>query len=390
LPLQLVALVDELWSGVAFSGAPSIEREFALSHRAYVAFVFVGPILVAALVESAVALLSDVWGRRRLVVAGQAALSAALFFSASSKNAWGLSVGLALAGAASGVACGAAQAFLVASNPQKADRTMVRWTLFAAIGDVFTPLVAASGIALGHSYRGVMAAIAIVVAMQCAGTAVVASEPLSESGRAPTAVAEPVRLALARAVRRIELWVWLFAAATCTLLDELVVALVALRLERDRGLGEALAAAAPVTFCAGSVLGVALTDGLVARHGRRRVLVLSGVFCALAIAGVLVPGSVLVSCLAFFFVGVMSAPHHALALAQAYDLLPNRPGTVQAIGQTFVLVDIVAPLALGFVADRFGLGPAIACLVVQPAVIVVCAGVFQRATPAGRSIEPSA
>jgi MFS transporter, FSR family, fosmidomycin resistance protein len=320
-----------------------------------------------------VALWSDAAQRRWLVLAGQSGLAAALLVTAWSHSAWGLSIGLALAGAASGVACGAAQAMLLAANGQTADRVMLRWTLFAAVGDVLTPMVAASAIAFGFSYRGAMVAIAVLVAAQCAGMARLAAEPRGRREPPATGPAQSLASALAVAVRHSRLWVWLFAAASCTLLDEIVVALVALWLERDQGLSDALAAAAPVTFCVGSVLGVALTDSVVARLGGRGVLIVSGVLCALAIAAILAPRHPLLSCIALFLVGVTCAPHHALAMARAYDELPDSPGTVQAIAQWFVLVDVLAPLALGFVADRFGLSAAIASLVLQPAVIVVCA-----------------
>jgi hypothetical protein len=36
-------------------------------------------------------------------------------------------------------------------------------------------------------------------------------------------------------------------------------------------------------------------------------------------------------------------------------------------------VDVVAPLAVGLVADRFGLRAALASLVLQPVVIALCA-----------------
>lgn len=87
------------------------------------------------------------------------------------------------------------------------------------------------------------------------------------------------------------------------------------------------------------------------------------------------------SCVAPLMVGVTCAPHHPLAMARAYGELPDHPGTVQAVGQcasgrhasgpprSVVVVDVVAPLVLGVVADRFGLGVAIGCLLVQPAVI---------------------
>ncbi len=372
-----MTLVDELWSGVAVSGAPSVEDELGLSHRAYVELVFVVPLILAALLEAGVALLSDVWSRRRLVLLGQAGLAAALAFVARTTNGWGLAMGLAVAGAASGVACGAAQATLVVSSPAGADRAMVRWALFAAVGDVLAPLVAAAAIAVGSSYRGAMLAVAVVVSVQCLGSVLRRGDDVWEPPRDSTPP-EPIRTALARASRRGRLWAWLFAAATCTLLDELVVALAALRMANDQGASEVVATAAAVTFAVGSVLGAAVTDAAVARFSSRRVLVASGGVCALALVALLTTQSVLGSCFALLLVGVTCAPHHALSQARAYDELPDHPGTVQAVGRVFVLVDVLAPLGLGVVADRSGLGIALGCLLAQPAVIVACAAIFGR------------
>lgn len=360
---------------MAVTGAASVERELALSHSAYVVFAFAGPLLVAAVLEGGLALLSDVVRRRRLVLAGQAALAAALAFVAWTKSAWGLAIGLAVAGTASGIACAASQALLVAGDPGGTERAMVRWSLFAAIGDVLTPLVTAAAIALGFSYRGAMLAVAAVVVVQCVFLARGGGEPRIVDAE-PTA--EPLRVAIARAVRRPRLWLWLLAAATCTLLDELVVALAALRMVRDQGTGEALAAAAAVTFSAGALAGTALTDRLVSRLGSRRVLLGSAALCAVAVAALLAPRSAIASCAALFVVGVTCAPHHPLAQARAYDEMPDNPGTVQAVGQLFVVVDVVAPIALGLVADRLGLRAALACLALQPVVVAACAALSPR------------
>jgi MFS family permease len=374
--LPIVALVDELWSGVAVSGAPSVEHEFGLTHAGYTAFVFALPLLVAALLEGAIALLSDVWPRRWLILAGQGVLAAALSVVAWTKSPWGLTIGLALAGTASGVACGAAQALLVVASPGGADRVLVRWTLFAAIGDLLTPLVTALAIAWGFSFRAAMTAVAVVVAVQGVATACVLAAGSAYSPPAPddtSEASEPLRLALRRALGTPRLWAWLFAAASCTLLDELVVALAALRLAREQGVGEALSAAAAVAFAAGSVLGSALTDRVVARYGRRPVLIVSAILCAIALIANSAAHAAIASCLGLLLVGLLAAPHHPLAQANAYDKLPGSPGTVQALAQVFVLVDIVAPLAFGFIADRFGLREAVLCLVLQPIIILACA-----------------
>jgi MFS family permease len=342
-----------------------------------------------------VAVLSDVWGRARLVVLGQGTLAAALLFTAWTSSPWGLTVGLAVAGASSGVACGAGQALLLESAGSGAERVTVRWSLYCAIGDVLTPLVTASAIALGHSYRAAMGAIGLGVALQCVLSASVLLRSRSTTldrdrvlaapvPRETEPAADPPLAALSRALRLPRLWAWLFAAASCTLLDELVIALSALRLEHDRGAPLALATAAAVTFSAGSLLGAAITDHVAEGWSSRRLLLWSATLCAVALVGLGASESALASCAALFLVGVTCAPHHPLALARAYDELPERPGTVQAMGQVFVAVDVAAPLALGFVADRFGLRSAIGCLLVQPIVVFACAALLGRGGEANR------
>jgi FSR family fosmidomycin resistance protein-like MFS transporter len=385
-------LVDELWSGVAVSGASSVERELALSHWGYLTFAYALPLAAAAVLETGTALLSDVWSRARLIVLGQAVLAASLFLTAWTSSPWGLTLGLALAGAASGVACGAAQGLLFLSSSDTADRVMVRWSLYCAIGDVFTPLATATAIATGHSYRAAMGAVAVVVSVQCG----ISLGLLSRAGGIPDAnldsqhegdpestdgEAEPVFVALVRALRFPRLWGWLFAAASCTLLDELIVALAVLRLARDRAASSALAAAAAVTFSLGSIIGAALTDIAVARTSARSVLLASASLTAAMLLVLLVSGGAPVACAALLLVGVACAPHHPLAMAQAYGAIPERPGTVQAVGQIFVVIDIAAPLALGAVADRFGLDAAIGCLLIQPAIIAVCSVLLGRTPP---------
>jgi MFS family permease len=369
-----VALVDELWSGVVVSGVDSVERELGLTHTRYVALVFSAPLVIAALLESVASLASEAWGRKRVIVVGQGALAAALLYVGFSRDPWGLTLGLALAGTASGVACGAAQGVLVAADPANVDRGLVRWALFAAIGDVLAPLVTATAIALGGSYRAAIVAVAAAVLCQCAVSACRIDSPsVMAPGDGPDEPLEPLPSAMAGAMRRPRLWLWLVVAATCTLLDELVVTLATVRAVRDLGITAALAAAVAVVFAIGSVVGASLGDRVVERFGSRRVLLLSAAACVLSLAALLECRGAIGLCVALAAVGVTCAPHHALAFARAYDEVPGRPGVVQACAQLFVAVDVVAPLALGWVADRFGARIAIACLVAQPGVILVAA-----------------
>lgn len=136
-----------------------------------------------------------------------------------------------------------------------------------------------------------------------------------------------------------------------------------------------------MAFTAGSVAGAAITDVVIARYGSRRVLVASAALCLASLAVLVAPHAATASSVALFVLGFACAPHHPLALARAYDEMPENLGTVQALGQLFVVVEIGAPLALGVVADRFGLRAAMACLALQPLLVLVLATCLRPRRP---------
>jgi hypothetical protein len=64
--------------------------------------------------------------------------------------------------------------------------------------------------------------------------------------------------------------------------------------------------------------------------------------------------------------GACAAAHYPLAQAAAYRVLPSSSGTVAALSQLFGPVDLLIPVALGLLADQFGLIFALLGLLVQP------------------------
>ncbi|HTJ82628.1 MAG TPA: MFS transporter, partial [Polyangiaceae bacterium] len=166
-----VAFTDELWSGVSVVAAPSVEREHALDHAGYTLWIFTLPMLGSAVVDVALAWLSDRLPRRAMVAASLAALSIALAACAIAPSAPLLALMLALAGTASGGATGAAQGELIDAHRGDAARAMTRWTVFASSGDLVAPLAVAAALAVGWSFRGVMAAVALLVAAQAGAAA---------------------------------------------------------------------------------------------------------------------------------------------------------------------------------------------------------------------------
>jgi MFS family permease len=393
--LLLVAFNDELWSGVAVVAAPSLEREQGLDHRSYALFVFALPLVLSAALDAVLSLLCDWLPRQRLRAAGLVALSASLGLVAIAPSTGWLSLGLALAGAASGLACSAAQADLIARDPAGGDVALARWVLCGAIGDLASPLLVGAVFALGGSYRGALAVLAAFFAWQAlcalrAARRLSAAVAVHESVAAgePVAVREsesepsfPVALRAALAQRR--LWLWLIGVGLCTLLDEIVLALAALHMRLDLGASDALAAGCGVALSLGATLGAALTERLLAQVPGRRLLLQSAFFCLLALPLVVAAPSPGWFTAALFLLGAGAAPHYALLEARAYAELPGRPGLVRALSQIAVVIEVLAPAALGAIARSFGLGAALGCLVLQPLGVLAVLWATRR-VPTGR------
>jgi MFS family permease len=372
--LAVVGLVDELWSGVAVVAAPEVEQLHEVDHAHYALWIFAVPMLAASLIEMPIALGSDRLPRRWLLAGGLGGLAVSLGLAAIAPSAWLLAAALSLAGAASGVACGAAQAELVTRHPGGVHSAMHRWIAYSAAGDALTPLFVAVAYWAGGTHRSALLVVAVILGLQAIATFFAA--PPTETAAMLDDDDEPVmplRAALASAARKPRLWLFLFAASACTLLDEVVVALAALRLHDDLGWSEGLVAMALCGCSTGGVVGALVSDRLL-RHTTPRVLMIGSALGSITFLGAFIaaqsaPGAAL----ALFCLGMTAALHYPLVKAAAFELAPGQPGLVNALAQTFVVVEVVLPLSIGVIASAFGLSLALAALAVEPLVLIAVA-----------------
>lgn len=369
--LAFVALYDELWSGVAVVAAPEVEAAHGVGHAAYTLWVFAVPLLLASLIEVPLALWSDRARRQQVLRGGLLGLGGALLLCAAADRPWLLSLGLALAGAASGVACQAAEAELVATHPGGSARAMSRWVTLGAVGDAIVPLVVGGALWIGGSYR-----LAMVVV---AGVVVVHAATVRMAPRPPAAEDEEARESWRTLLARPRLWLLLLGATMCLLLDEVVVAIVALRMARDLDAGPAAITACLTAASLGAVAGAAATEWILARVSPRTWLVATAVASVAALALVVAATTPWVMGVGLVLLGAAAAAHYPLLQAAAYDLVPSRPGLVNAASQVFVGFEVGLPLAIGVIAASGGTAVALVALAVQPVfVIAVAVGVLGR------------
>lgn len=309
--------------------------------------------------------------RQHIVAAGVAGMALSVALTSFVHGPVALALAAAVYGPLSGVALGTAEAMVVDGAGDDAPRRLARWSLFAAIGDVLAPALLALAAWGGVPWRTSFRVAAVALAVVALGV-LRAPAPAADGGdHEEEEDDEPLWRSLRAALSHRRLAVWLLGAALCTLLDELLAVFAALW--TSARFSPSLAAPMLIAFSAGMTLGSALLERALARHRPLRLLAGSAALCAVAYVAWLLAPSGPLSVALFVVVGAATAPLHALAKAEAFAALPDRPGLVNGASNAFALVDVVAPALLGLVAERLGLRAALALLVAQPLAMLALA-----------------
>jgi sugar phosphate permease len=325
--------------------------------------------MLASFLEAPILAWTDRRKARRhvLVAAGVAGMALSVVLVSFVQGAIGLALASAFYGWMSGIALGTAEAMLVdGESDDSAGRRLARWSLFASLGDVLAPssLALAGLVALPWrtSFR-----VAGVALFMVALALLFLPEKERESQAADAK--EPVLAALRGALSNRPLFVWLLGAALCTLLDEVLAVLAAIWVSEK--FSHAMAAPTLIAFSLGGVVGAALVERALARWSRSAALIVSSSACAIAMAAWLSAETRPLAIACCFLVGTTAAPLHPLAKAEAFATHPSRPGLVNGAAQAFVAIDLVAPILLAWVAERFGVRLALASLAAQPLALLV-------------------
>lgn len=358
------------------AGAFELQASFDASVAALNAGIFVVPLLVALLVEGPLLLWCERFARARVLGLGLAGMGLGALGCALAPDLGWFAAGFSVYATASGIACGVAQAALMDADPEHREQRMAEWATAGWIGDFGGPLLLWASAACGFGWRGayVGVASALVLAGLGFGRRALPRAAEEDDGEEPT-LAGTLRLL----GRRRSLFFWLFGVALCSLLDELVAVLIGLRIDSTGGnVGDV--SRALLAFTAGGVVGLLVLGRLLRRVSPQRLLVGSCIGCALATAGWTLHGHEAAMLLLLALSGAFAALHYPIAQAQAYAALPERSTLVAAAAQPFLIFDLSFPLVVGWIADAYGLTPALLFLLVQPlGLALIAATCWKRA-----------
>jgi fucose permease len=279
---------------------------------------------------------------------------------------------------ASGLACGLAQAALMDLDPERREQRMAAWTLSGTLGDLFAPAAIAGAVLVFGSYRFAwlivgagLLLIALLVARAPLPAVVIEDEEATGGGT------------LAKLAGNRALIAWLAGASLCGLLDETLTAFGALFLA-DRFPNTPLVVTTALTACTlGSVVGLVALQRWLERVSAKPLLAFACVGSVLAYLAFLATATVVTATFWMFVVGVLMSWQYPLAQALAYRAAGERSGLVAVATPLFSTFELVAPITLGLVADRFGLTATLACLLAQPVgLLIVLAASRKRGDPA--------
>jgi Na+/melibiose symporter-like transporter len=310
------------------------------------------------------------------------------FVSAVAWDIWVLGVMLALWAPMSGLACSIAQSALVGSTPDERERRMADWTLAGTLGDLMTPAVLYGCAVLGLGWRGPFVVSGVLLVIWAGVIARKMPERVSETSGVGDEDEEEelgyfagIRVALAN--RR--LVGWLLAVGMCGLLDETLAAFATLFVRDNLGGDLAAQSATLLGFTAGSIAGLLVLQRIPKTVDPIGVLIWVSAGSAASYLAWLASPTTFASAALSVPVGFFTSFLYPIAMAQAYRAMPGRPGLVNAVGNVFTPIDLLAPALMGLIADRHGVLMALACLVGQPIAVGLIA-IRRRLAPARRPL----
>jgi MFS transporter, FSR family, fosmidomycin resistance protein len=394
-----VELVDELVGGTQGAAMPLIRHDLALSY-AQIGLLAATPLIVGSLIELPVGVIAGTGRRRRLITLGGGLLFiAALAGAAAARNFAELLLAFVAFFPASGAFVSLTQSALMDADPARRPQHMARWTLAGSVGAVSGPLVVAAVLAAGGTWRLAYLLLAVAATAAWLGLARL-GHPESggpDSGHSDSAQAEPgvaesgdpdaglpasgsgkpgARLLRAAAealtaARQGPTIRWLTLLQVSDLLLDVLTGFLALYLVAVVHVSPALAALGVAVRLGAGLGGDLLLIMLLERFDPLRVLRVGVIASGLLYpAFLLLPGLGL-KLLAIAALSLATAPFYPVMQAQMYASLPGQSGLAVSLSSAASLVGGLGPLAVGLLAERFGLSWALAVLVFVPLILLV-------------------
>jgi FSR family fosmidomycin resistance protein-like MFS transporter len=356
------------------------------------------PLLVGGLLELPLGVLAGQGRRRRLAILGGGVLFVLTLLAVASAHSFAVLLCASVAFyPASGAFVSLTQAEIMDAWPERQAQVMARWDLAGSTGAVAGPLLLIAVLASGGGWRVSYLILAGLAALTWLGAYLrradvpVASPPSGDgdsgdggsgdgdSGDGEEAETRSWRARAQEIGGALRDWGtlrWLVLIEVADLLVDVFTGFLALYLVDVAHMTPAVAALAIAIRLGAALAGDAALVVLLERAGDLTVLRVSAVAAALLYPGFLLVPGIVPKLVVLAALSAATAPWYPVLQARLYGSLPGRSSVAVTLSSAAGLAGGLGPLAVGLVAQEFGLSWALAGLVVVPvAVLLVPAGV---------------
>jgi MFS transporter, FSR family, fosmidomycin resistance protein len=375
-----IELVDELVDGVKGAALPLIRHDLALSYG-QIGLLASVPLVAGSMLEMPIGVLvGEGHWRRRAVLAGGIVFIAALLAAAAARSFTGLLVAFVVFFPASGAFVGLTESGLMDADPGRRTQHMARWTLAGSVGSVTGPLLLVAVLGGGGSWRIAYLLLAGCAAVAWLGAARSGPRPMraaaagarAQQGGAP---ARPAKITVARkaigVLRQREAMRWAVLLQIADLLVDVLTGFLAVYLVDVVHATPAQAALGVTIRLAAGLAGDVVLIHVLERAGNLAVLRVSAAAAAALYPGFLLAPGLWPKLVVLTGLSVATAPWYPVMQAGLYRSLPGQSGIAVSLTSAASVAGGLGPVAIGFLAQRFGLAWALAGLTFVPIVMII-------------------
>ncbi|HET9898377.1 MAG TPA: MFS transporter [Streptosporangiaceae bacterium] len=375
-----VEALDELADGTKAGAFPLIRGDLHLTYD-QIGLLISAPLLIGGLLELPFGLVAGSGSRRhRLVLAGGVLLAGSLAAVASASGFWFLLAALIAFFPASGAFVGLTQAALMDADPGRQQERMAAWNLAGSAGAVAGPSLVAVVLSAGGTWRAAYVLVAGAAVVTVAVTAVAGPASLAggtAKAEANTASQEdmeserPSLKAALKAIRRGDVARWLILLQVIDLLLDVFTGYLGVYLVDVARVSPALAAVGVAISLGAGLAGDALFVLVSGRVSGQAALRASA-----CVAAICYPAFLLVPALGVKFVllgllNIATACWYPVIQAGLYGSLPGQSGIAVFWSSAAGIAGSAGPFLVGVLAQQAGLGPAMWCLTLAPAAVLM-------------------
>ena len=328
--------------------------------------------------------------RRRLVILGGGIVFVITLLAVASARSFAvLLVAFVAFYPASGAFVSLTQAEIMDTWPDRQAQVMARWDLAGAAGAVAGPLLLTAVLASGEGWRAGYLVLAGISALIWLGAllrgrtrpegrtdaAAGAADAAAGTGDAAGAAAGAGRSGeIGIALRDWGTLRWLLLIEVADLLVDVFTGFLALYLVDVAHLTPAFAALAIAVRLGAALAGDAALIVILERASDLTVLRVSAVAAALLYPAFLLVHGVVPKLAVLAVLSAATAPWYPVLQARLYGSLPGRSSVAVTLSSAAGLAGGLGPLAVGLMAQSFGLSWALAGLVLVPVAVLLVAG----------------